>query len=196
MKQPKPFATEVDARDRIGDWMITASGRRFYPLDPRPEDLDWGDVAHHLARLCRYGGAVSGWYSVAEHSCLMSDWFLARGETLNACYALVHDGPEFAIQDVIRPIKPELPDFKRIEAPIERMMLEAAGLDPVLPDAIKKADTLIIGDERRQLFPADVLARADWVFEGELGVRCRQWERDQARDEWFWRFESLMRGRA
>jgi hypothetical protein len=22
---------------RIGDWMITVSGRRFYPLDPLPE---------------------------------------------------------------------------------------------------------------------------------------------------------------
>lgn len=179
---------------RRGDWMITASGRRFYPLDPRPEDLDWGDVAHHLARLCRYGGAVAGWYSVAEHSCLMADWFLARGETVNARYALIHDGPEFAIGDIIRPIKPELPDFKRIEAPIERMMLVAAGLEPVMPDAIKLADTLIIGDERRQLFAAEVLQRADWVFDGALGVRCQQWERDRARDEWLARFGVLFPG--
>jgi len=182
--------------ERRGDWMITVSGRRFFPLDPRAEDIDWGDVGHHLSRICRYGGAVSDWYTVAEHSALMCDWFLCRGEVDNARYALLHDGPEYAINDVIRPIKPELPDFKRIEAAIERIMLVKAGLDPSLPAAIKTADNLIIGDERQQLFAAETLARAGWVVDGTLGVTCRAWERNQARHEWLIRFHALFPGQA
>ena len=175
-----------------GDWMITASGRRFYPLDPRPEDVDWSDVAHHLARLCRYGGAVAGWYSVAEHCCLMTDWMLERGDIDMARYALVHDAPEAYIGDVIRPIKPDLPAFRGIEEPIEVMMLGMLGLAPELPTAVKQADTLIIGDEQAQLFSPDVLARANWLpMAGMLGVTCLQWERDQARDEWAARFRAL-----
>jgi hypothetical protein len=181
---------------RKGDWMITASGRRFYPLDPRPEDIDWGDVAHHLARLCRYGGAVDGWYSVAEHSVLMCDWFLARGDVEKARYGLIHDGPEYAINDIIKPIKPELPDFKRIEAPIERMMLAKVGLPEAMPPEIKTADTLIVGDERQQLFTMEALARAGWAVGETLGVTCRQWERGQARDEWMIRFRALFPGAA
>jgi hypothetical protein len=176
---------------RRGEWMITASGGRFHPLDPRPEDVDFDDMAHHLARICRYGGAVQGWYSVAEHSCLMSDHFLKLGDVEGARYAHVHDGPEYVINDIIRPIKPELPDFHRIEAPIERAILRRLGLAPSLPSRVKEADNLIIGDERTQLFTAEALQRAQWQEKPCLGVTCRQWERDQARDEWRSRFRAL-----
>jgi hypothetical protein len=176
---------------RRGDWMITVSGRRFYPLDPHPEDVDFDDMAHHLARICRYGGAVSGWYSVAEHSCLMADHFMALGDLEAARYAHVHDGPEYVINDMIRPLKPELPDFQRIEAPIERAILVRLGLAPSLPARVKEADSLIIGDERIQLFSAEALARSQWLEKPCLGVTCRQWERDQAKAEWLSRFRAL-----
>jgi len=179
---------------RRGDWMITVSGRRFYPLDPRPDDLDWNDVGHHLSRLCRYGGAVEDWYTVAEHSALMCDHFLAIGDPDAARYAIVHDGPEAYIGDLIRPIKPDIPAFRDIEAPIEIMMLDMLGLPPELPTVIKIADALIIGDERQQLFRADILARARWVVDGTLGVTCRRWDRDQARQEWLIRFRALFPG--
>lgn len=190
---------------RRGDWMITVSGRRVYPLDPRAEDLDWYDCGHHLSRICRYGGAID-WYTVAEHSSLMADWFLAKGDVVNARYALVHDGAEYVINDMIRPIKLELPELKRIEVGIERVLFAKAGLEATLPAAIKAADTLILVDERRHLFPPEVLARAaqafghgedvskttGWLNGGDaLGVTLRCWERNQARDEWLIRFRAL-----
>jgi hypothetical protein len=55
-----------------GDWMQTYSGRRFYPLDPRAEELADLDIAHALSLLCRYGGHVERFYSVAEH-CVEAD---------------------------------------------------------------------------------------------------------------------------
>ena len=42
--------------ERVGNWMQTVGGRAFYPLDPRPEDVDIEDIAHALSLVCRFGG--------------------------------------------------------------------------------------------------------------------------------------------
>src|SRR4029077_4249720 len=54
-------------------WMQTYSGRKFYPLHPRAEDVELADVAHGLAMTCRYGGHSRLFYSVAEHCVLVSE---------------------------------------------------------------------------------------------------------------------------
>jgi uncharacterized protein len=41
-----------------GPWFQTFTGRAFFPLNPRPEDVVLEDIAHHLANICRFGGAV------------------------------------------------------------------------------------------------------------------------------------------
>lgn len=53
---------------RVGDWMQTYSGRAFWPLDPRPEEIELDDIAHALSLQCRFGGHCRWFYSVAEHS--------------------------------------------------------------------------------------------------------------------------------
>jgi len=37
-------------------WMQTYTGKRFYPLDPKPELIYLRDIAHALALQCRFGG--------------------------------------------------------------------------------------------------------------------------------------------
>ena len=41
-----------------GHWMQLVSGKPFFPLDPRPEDIDINDIAHALSMVCRFGGAT------------------------------------------------------------------------------------------------------------------------------------------
>ncbi len=48
-----PRGVEVSRR---GDWMQTFSGRKFWPLDPRVEEVFTEDIAHALANQCRFGG--------------------------------------------------------------------------------------------------------------------------------------------
>lgn len=174
-------AAVPDALAGRGDWMITASGRRFYPLDPRPEDISIVDIAHQLARLCRYGGAVEGWCSVAEHSVLLAQHFVGKGERRLAQWALLHDAAEAYINDLIRPVKPAVIGFKPIEIRIESVIWPMFELYGGLPPEVKEADTAIVGDERQQLFTAQALKASAWKARPGLGVTCRQLERDDAR---------------
>lgn len=97
----------------------TASGFPFWALDPRPEDIRIQDIAAHLSRICRFGGALretqeSGQdrlgrpknrrvetYSVAQHSVLVS----RNVPQEFALEALLHDAAEAYVGDVIKPIK-------------------------------------------------------------------------------------------
>ena len=57
---------------RIGDWIQVHSGRQFWPLDPRTEEVDIHDIAHALSLVCRFTGHVKEFYSVAQHSVLVA----------------------------------------------------------------------------------------------------------------------------
>jgi hypothetical protein len=48
--------------------MQLSSGGRFWPLDPRQEDIHIEDIANGLALDCRYAGQckIDSFYSVAE----------------------------------------------------------------------------------------------------------------------------------
>lgn len=119
--------------------MQTRSGRQYWPLDPRPDDVDLGDIAAHLSKICRFGGAVSRFYSVAEHSVIVSRLVPNWLETA----ALLHDAAEAYCQDIVRPIKRFLPKYAEIEARNERAIFERFSvprLDPDDRDAIKHAD--------------------------------------------------------
>lgn len=87
--------------DRIGDWIQTATGRQFWPLDPRPEDVDVRDVAHALSNVCRFAGHTRWHYSVAQHS-LLASLYAPPGSGLPA---LLHDAAEAYMGDIARPWK-------------------------------------------------------------------------------------------
>jgi hypothetical protein len=53
---------------KLAGWIQTYTGKKFWPLDPRPEDVDIEDIAHALAMQCRFGGHCLRFYSNAEHS--------------------------------------------------------------------------------------------------------------------------------
>lgn len=134
-----------------GDWMQTWTGGRFYPLDPRPEDIDPAEIAHALSLLCRYGGHVDRFYSVAEHCVLMSQAVAPE----NALAALLHDATEAYVVDVPRPLKRYLANYKDIEAAVWRAIVKRFGLsgaDP-LPAEVDAADNRIILTERDALMP-------------------------------------------
>lgn len=162
-------AAEVGISAGRGGWTQVASGKRFYPLDPRPEDVNVEDIAHALGMKCRFGGHCKFFYSVAEHSVRIA----RRVGTLEA---LLHDAAEAysPFGDVPRPLKADLPWVHTIECGIEQAIAARFGLTWPWPAEVKAADNAILHDERLALMGN---APADWGLVGEpLGVVIEGWD--------------------
>ena len=167
-----------DPTVRKGNWMETWSGVKFYPLDPRSEDIRIEDIAHSLARLNRYNGhADVAHYSVAEHSMHLAKALVRdTGDFRVAFEALMHDAPEAYVGDMVRPLKREPAMAKYVEAEdkvwraIVEMEAHAGLLFYELTPIVKEYDTRILMDERAQVLRRSTNLWQDNDLE-PLGVR-------------------------
>jgi hypothetical protein len=141
--------------ERKGDWQQTFSGKQFWPMDPRVEDICIEDIAHALSLQCRFAGHCRKFYSVAEHSVRVSWYVESRTETLygTKLAGLLHDATEAYCVDVPRPMKPHLIGYKEIEAGLARVIEQWACLVAGALDAptIKRADEVLLMTEARDL---------------------------------------------
>lgn len=137
-------------------FIITDSGRTFYFDDRIGEsDVRIQDIASSLAKLCRFTGHISGHYSVAQHSVLVS--YLVPKEY--AMLGLLHDAHEAYIGDINTPFKHTVPGLKEAELRIQCWVLhklgelditEFCGGDPI-PKVVHEADRELLsleGDQR------------------------------------------------
>ena len=129
------------------NWIQTASGRRFWPTDPRSEDVCIEDIGHALAMKCRFSGHTKSFYSVAQHSLLVSE----NVSPEYAKVALLHDAAEAYFADVAKPIKREYPVFDEIEGMILLAVFQRFDLHLPLPDVVKRIDMVLLATERRDL---------------------------------------------
>ena len=148
-------------------WLHTYSGRKFDPLSPRAEDVDMEDVAHALSMTCRFAGHSRRYYSVAQHSCYVSDVAeeiaLMVGKTqreigLISAEALIHDASEFVICDVPSPVKPffvvDGRPYKEWEEQITVAVRNHLGLPTPSDETkaiVKQADLILLKLEAEQL---------------------------------------------
>jgi hypothetical protein len=138
---------EQQNAQRTGSWMQTVSGRPFWPLSPRPEDFDICDIAHALSMLCRFGGHPKFFYSVAEHSVLVSH---VLPPELALC-GLMHDATEAYCVDVPRPLKRELPQYQAIESGLWMAIAERFNLPDPMPPEVHAADNAVLLAEKKVL---------------------------------------------
>ena len=177
--------------ERAGDWMQTFTGRQFWPMDPRPEDLDILDIAHALSLLCRFGGHCQRFYSVAEHSVHVAR-SLPRHLQL---WGLLHDASEAYLVDVPRPVKPFLEGYADAERAvmltiIQRYWLELGDAGNFMPTAVKQADNRILVDERQQ----NMASGREWgSLSGlvPLGVTLQYWAPGEAESQFLDLFYAL-----
>ncbi len=170
---------------RLGDWMQTYTGRQFWPLDPRPEEIFIEDIAHALSMQCRYAGHCLRFYSVAEHSVLLAR---AMGNSADARWALLHDASEAYLVDVPRPVKPHLAGYRDAEDLVMRAVAARFNLPPDMPPLVHEGDNRIIADERDNL----AICVAPWDFDEEpLGVRLRHWTPYEANSAFLAEFDRL-----
>lgn len=134
--------------ERKGDWMITYTGGEFWPLDPRPEEINMEDIAHSLALLCRFNGHCQKFYSVAQHSVIVSQIVNSPRDRLPA---LLHDAAESYIGDIIIPFKNSLNQVKKIEKEIMDAVHSRFGVGNYDADEVKRADKIALFAEMREL---------------------------------------------
>lgn len=164
--------------DRKGDWIQTFTGRQFFPLDPRPNEICIEDIAHALSLQCRYGGHTRRFYSVAEHCCILANY--APPHLMLT--ALMHDAAEAYLVDVPRPIKKSLAIYYDLERDIERAVANRFGLAWPWHHEVMELDTRICTDERLAL-----MATPPIKWSGEkpaLGVTIEGLA-PEAAEEWF-----------
>jgi len=178
--------------ERQGDFIYTFTGRRFWPMDPRAEDMCIEDIAHALSMLCRYNGHVDRFYSVAEHSMLVYhavSW-IRPGEPALHLQALLHDASEAYLADVPRPVKPYLSNYRTAEREVERAIANAFGLPSIgKASPIGAIDHDIIGDEMLALMP--FAAKTMGITEAWLHVPIRCLQPSDAEDMFLTTFRAI-----
>ena len=153
----------------VGPRIMLQSGAWFDFLDPESSEFKIEDIAAGLSNTCRYAGQCSAFFSVAEHSLLVSE--VANDHEYAA---LMHDAAEAFVGDITRPLKQLLPDFKQIEARVEKAIFDRFGVERPIPKEVKAADLRVLAAEQAQIMPREtsLWAFSDGVEPAPITVRC------------------------
>lgn len=140
-----------------GNWTQTFTGKKFYGIEPSPDDVDIRDIAHCLAIMPRYNGNTPEPYSVAQHAYYVS--LMVPEE--DALWGLLHDASEAYVADIVTPVKRHLPDYKAVEERLMAAICRKFWLNPEMPASVKEADYRILVTEANTFFPKE-FRPGDW----------------------------------
>lgn len=175
-------------RSDRGGWIQTYSGKRFYPLDPRPEDVDVNDILHSLSNACRFAGHCTQFYSIAQHSVLVSHMC----EPQDALWGLLHDSSESYLVDIPSPLKrlPEFQAYREAETKLMGVICDVFGLQKDEPASVKIADKRMLATEARDLTLSEGRGWATGVEPYDFHIK--PWSPDYARAKFVSRLHELM----
>lgn len=172
-------------------WTLTFSGKHLTYLNPEVGEICLVDIAKHLSQICRFTGATSQFYSVAQHSIFVAQLVKQElddaGAEKTAAYwnqvlaAILHDAEETYVQDLASPIKYCMGGrYRLIARGIQRKVFENFGIDWGYHNVIvKAADDKAVVIERFYLMPE----HPDWpkLAVDEMSyVKPRCMEHDEA----------------
>lgn len=171
----------------------TYTGKHVHALAPSSDEIDIEDVAHALSQMCRFLGHTDGFYSVAQHSVLVSE-LVPREDAL---WGLLHDASEAYLCDLPAPIKrdPEMSFYRIAEDRLMRAICRKFGLQAGMPSSVIAADKRALATEFRDVTTMD---DPDWIVE-ECGVApisdytIFPWPPAVAEDRFLRRFSELNR---
>ena len=188
----------------LQDYIWTYGGGRFFPQDPKAEEVSVHAIAHSLSLKGRWTGHTARLYVVGEHSLhvaeiaafLAETWPLVTPEQA-VVYSLIHDGHEAYLPDVARPVAAYL-DAKlaAMAQATQEAILEALDLLPptaAIEELVKEADNYALRLEAEALFPHEDHEPDDWlrgvVVPSEIRERFPVWAGEaptceSIRDQW------------
>jgi len=167
LKTAEPIRSAEDLYGKSDTWIETITGRQFSYLKPT---FDIGEIAHALGNICRFTGQCRRFYSVAEHSILVSR--IMEDQRLgDPMEGLLHDGVEAYLADVAAPAKSVLKDYKALDAALDKAMRKEFLVAETKSDGCVKADWLALFLEARELMPTK---GKNWL--GPPGLREEAWQ--------------------
>lgn len=130
-------------------WLQTFTGRRIDLLDPNPHDIDIVDIGHALSHECRYAGQVREFFSVAQHSVLVSEYCAAK----DALWGLLHDAAEAYLGDIVKPLKVTgaFRHYRTLERRMQAAVCERFALPLTEPASVRRVDKALVAIEARDL---------------------------------------------
>ena len=160
------------------------------------------DIAAGL-RQPRYSAQTARYFSIAQHSVLVLRLVEAqarlaggsRGIQLRRC-ALMHDAAEAFIHDITRPLKILLPDYRAVEAVLERRLAQRFDVEWTAGrrEIVKAADITALAIEKRDLIGEQerwpILRDADPEALAQHRI-TRAWHPDEAEDRFLAEFHAL-----
>ena len=148
----------------MNSYFRSYGGKHVHPLSPAPGEIDIDDIARSLSHVCRFLGHVEEFFSVAQHSVLVSQ-LVPRADAL---WGLLHDAAEAYLCDLPSPVKrePQMEMYRVAEERLLACVAQKFGLAPEMPQSVKEADRILLATEFRDLTTVDDL---DWIV-AECGV--------------------------
>lgn len=168
-------------------WIQTHSGRRFNPTQPNPDAIVIQDIAHALSMQCRFSGHCKEFYSVAQHSVLVS--YICDHK--DAMWGLLHDASEAYLVDVPRPLKRSglINGYIEMEGRMQEAICRRFALPFAEPPSVKTADTQLLATEARDLMSP---LHSDWQQPVDpLPFKIEPWDHNKAKDMFMKRFFEL-----
>ncbi len=105
--------------------ILTFTSKLVNPFRPDPSVIEIVDIAHALSNTCRYGGHVSEFYSVAQHSVIVSRFFVTPELRLAG---LLHDAEEAYMCDIPTPIKRQLDGYDDAAVELRKIIFGKYGI--------------------------------------------------------------------
>jgi len=150
----EPFIDERSGNDGKGFYIRTFTGKKLYWDHVEDHDFSVHDIAHALSMKCRWSGHTKVFYSVAQHSVMVSR-LVAPEFKMDA---LFHDLSEAYMPDFPSPLKWFLRDqgftvLSDMEKRLEKAAAKKLGLAYPRNPSIKHADLVMLSTESRALMP-------------------------------------------
>ncbi|MCP5005495.1 MAG: hypothetical protein GY941_16390 [Planctomycetes bacterium] len=120
--------------------ILTDSGLWVDLKNPSIDTILITDIARGLANTCRYTGQCSEFYSVAQHSVLVSKAVPPE----KALKGLMHDAQEAYLGDISSPLKALLPEYRKLEDNFQSVIYKKYNLGSIKDANIKKADLAVM----------------------------------------------------
>ena len=144
------------------DWTLTYTGRKVRIATIGEPDLCLADIAHALSLKCRFGGHCKSFYSVAQHSVLCAVY--ADQFDVSPRVALMHDGAEAYLPDLLTPHKGAFPRLAGVIEAVQSIVFDryVPEYDGLRKVASMQADYHVV-DAEMLLAETQALMRCDWA---------------------------------